>query len=123
MEDTIAGEFILALLDIQLGELTPTLCGLLGHEVKQGGMNLRTLVESAARMRQASADDSKVLVASLLGGDELNCEQHAASVRAASKEVRKERVETETAFVDELKAAAPRDVRNGTSAAARTAFG
>ena len=58
-----------------------------------------------------------------MGGKELNCEQHAVNVRAASKEMRQERVEAKIAFVDELKAAAPRDVRNGTSAAARTAFG
>ena len=73
-------------------------------------MNLRNPVESAARMRQISVDGGKVLVASLLGGEELNCEEHAVCVRSASKEARKERVEAETAFVDELKAAAPKDV-------------
>ena len=46
-----------------------------------------------------------------MGGKELNCEQHAVNVRAASKEMRQERVEAKIAFVDELKAAAPRDVR------------
>ena len=74
-------------------------------------MNLRNRVESAARMRQTSVDGSKVLVAPLLGGEELNCEQHAINVRAASKEARKEQVEVETAFVDELRATAHRDVR------------
>ena len=61
-------------------------------------------------MRQASVDGGKVLVASLLSGEELNCEEHAVCVRSASKEARKERVEAETAFVDELKTTAPRDV-------------
>ena len=51
VEDAIVGDFITALLDIQPGELTSTLCRLLGHGVKQGGMNLRSPVESAARMR------------------------------------------------------------------------
>ena len=111
VEDAIVGEFIPALLDIQPGELTPTLRRLLGHGVKQGGMNLRNPVEGAARMRQTSVDGSKILVASLLGGEELNCEQHAVSVRAASKEARKERVEAELGFVDELKTAAPKEVR------------
>ena len=46
---------------------------------------------------------------SLLGSEELNCEEHAVCVRSASKEARKERVEAETAFVDKLKATAPRD--------------
>ena len=67
-ENTIVGEFIPALLDIQLGKLTPTLHQLLGYGVKQGGMNLRNPVESATRMRQASIKGSKVLVASLLDG-------------------------------------------------------
>ena len=65
-------------------------------------MNLRNRVESAVWMRQTSVDESKVLVASLLGGEELNRKQHTINVRAASKEARKERVEAETAFVDEL---------------------
>ena len=48
---------------------------------------------------------------SLLVGKKLNCEQHAVSVRATSKETRKERMEAEIAFVYKRKAAAPRDVR------------
>ena len=38
VEDAIVGDFIPALLDIQPDELTPTLCRLLGHGVKQGGI-------------------------------------------------------------------------------------
>ena len=110
VEDAIAGNFIPAVLDIHPGKLTPTLRRLLGHGVKQGGMNLRNPVERAARMRKTSVDGGKVLVASLLCGEELNCEEHAVCVRSASKEARKERVEAETAFVDELKAAASKDV-------------
>ena len=106
----IAREFIPALLNIQPGELTPTFRRLLSHGVKQGGMNLRNPVESAARMRQISVDGGKVLVASLLGGKELNCKEHAICARSASKEARKERVEVEMAFVDKLKAAAPKDM-------------
>ena len=67
-ENTIVGEFIPALLDIQPGKLTPTLHSLLGHGVKQGGMNLRNPVGSATLMSQASVKGSKVLVASLLDG-------------------------------------------------------
>ena len=111
VEGVIVGKFIPALLDIQPGELTPTLRCLLGHRVKQGDMNLRNPVESAGWMRQVSVEGSKVLVALLLGGKELNCEQDAVSVRAASKEARKKQVEAETAYVDKLKAAAPRNVR------------
>ena len=48
-------------------------------------MNLRNPVESAARMRQTSVDRSKVLVMSLLDGEELNYEEYAVSVQAASK--------------------------------------
>ena len=77
MEDAFVGDFIPALLEIQQGELTPTLRHLLGHGVKQGGINLRNPVESAAQMRQTSVDGGKILVASLLGGE-------------ASKETRKE---------------------------------
>ena len=51
VEDAIKGDFILALLDIQSGKLTPTLRRLLGHGVKQGGMNLCNPVESTAQMR------------------------------------------------------------------------
>ena len=47
---------------------------------------------------------------SMLGGEELNCEEHAVCVRSASKEAREEQVETEIAFVDKLKATAPKDV-------------
>ena len=110
MEDAIVGDFIPILLDIQPGELTPNLRRLLGHGVKQDDMNLCNPTESTARMRQTSVDDGKLLVASLLGGEELNCEEHAVCVQSASKEARKERVEAETAFVDKLKTAAPRDV-------------
>ena len=49
-------------------------------------------------------------VASLLGGKDLNCEEHAVSVQTAGKEARKERVKAELVLVDELKAAAPNDV-------------
>ena len=110
VEDTITGDFIPALLDIQLGELAPTLRRLLGHGVKQGGMKLHNLVESAKRMRQTSVHGSKELVASLLSGKELNCEEHTVCVRSAGKEAHEERVKAETAFVDELKAAAPKGV-------------
>ena len=87
VEDAIVGDFIPALLDIQQGELTPTLRCLLGHGIKQGDMNLRMGVL-------------------LLGGKELDCKQPAVNVRDASREARKEQVEAELAFVDELKAAA-----------------
>ena len=50
VEDDIKDDFNPALLNIQLGELTLTLRRLLCHGVKQGGMNLRNPVESAARM-------------------------------------------------------------------------
>ena len=50
------GDLIPTLLDNQPAELTPTLRRLLGHGVKQGGMNLRNSVESAARMRQTSVN-------------------------------------------------------------------
>ena len=59
VEDIIVGNFIPALLDIQPGELTPTLRRLLGHGVKQGGMNLCNPVESAARMRQAPSTEAR----------------------------------------------------------------
>ena len=45
-----------------------------------------------------------------MGDEELNCEEHAICVRNASKEVPKERVEAETAFVGNLKVAAPKNV-------------
>ena len=83
VENAIKGGFIPVLLDIQPGELTPTLRRLLGHGDKQGGMNLRNPVNSAARMRQASVNDSKVLVASLLGGEEQLQAAHPISVQAA----------------------------------------
>ena len=123
VEDIIVGNFIPALLDIQQGELTPTPHCLLGHRVKQGSMNLRNPVESATLMHQTSVEGGKVLVASLLGGEDLSCEDHAVCVRNASKEARKERAEAELAFVDELKAAVPKDVQSGTGVSARTVLG
>ena len=72
---------------------------LLSHGVKQGGINFRNPVESAARMRQSSVEGSRVLVASLLSGKELNGVEHATSVRAASTAGRKERVEQEQAHI------------------------
>ena len=122
VEDAIVSNFIPALLDIQPGELIPTLRRLLGHWVKQGGMNLRSPTESAAQMRQTSVDGGKVLVASLLGSEALNCKEHAVCVRNASKEARKERVKAEMAFVDEIRLLRSRMRRSGTGASARTAL-
>ena len=61
VEEAIVGDFIPALLDIQPGEPTPTLNRLLGHGVKQGGMNLCNPEESAVRMSQTSIEGGKVL--------------------------------------------------------------
>ena len=65
VEGIVVGKFIPALLNIQPSELTPALRRLIGHGVKQGDMNLRNPMESAARMRQAFVEGSKVLVVSL----------------------------------------------------------
>ena len=111
VEDAICAELIPALLQLQKGEMNANLRRVLSHRVKQGGMNIRNPVESAPRQRESSVEGSKVLVASLLSGAELNGVEHATSVRTASAAGRKARVEQEAAHMATLKAAATRDGR------------
>ena len=66
-------------------------------------MALRDPVASAERARNCSVAAGKVLVESLVGGGRLDTIAHKQCARAASQAARKERIEEEQAFIEELK--------------------
>ena len=71
--------------------------------MKNGGMAIRDPVASAERARTCSVAASGVLVESLIGGGRLDTMAHKQCARAASQAARKERIEEEQAFIEELK--------------------
>ena len=110
VEDAIQQHFIPALLGSSLEEMVKAtkaseadLRRLLGNAVKNGGMAIRDPVASAERARRCSVEASKVLVESLVGGGRLDTIAHKQCARAASQATRKERIEEEQAFIEELK--------------------
>ena len=110
VEGAIQQHLIPALLGSSLEEAAKTLKAseadfrrLLGNAVKNGGMAIRDPVASAERARTCSVAASGVLVESLIGGGRLDTMAHKQCARAASQAARKERIEEEQAFIEELK--------------------
>ena len=111
VEDAIKTFMIPALFDLPASEMKDDFRLLLEHGVKQGGMNLRNPCKNADRLHQASEEASEVLVASLLGNDNLDSVEHKICVRLAGAKARKERVEGEQAVVKELMEGASKAVQ------------
>jgi len=84
---------------------------LLSHGVKQGGLNIRNPAAGAARLHQSSLEACESLVASLMANTPLGSEDHKQCVRKAGAKARKERVESEQAFVKELMVGASKKVK------------
>ena len=84
IEDAIEHDLILALLGCTAEQAAkPDFRTLLGHGVKQGGLNLRNRVTVAPRLRQSSVEATAVLVKSLLEGTDLDTVEHKECVKEA----------------------------------------
>jgi hypothetical protein len=75
---------------------------LLAQGVRHGGLAIRTPVETAPRLHQASTEASSLLVASLLNNTALDNEAHAGCVRHAGAAARKDRLADGTSVVEQL---------------------
>ena len=73
------------------------LCIEVSHSVKQGGLNFRNPVMSAARLHQVSSEACEMLVKSLMEGDSLNSVEHKQCNYQAGATAGNERIEEEKA--------------------------
>ena len=112
IEDAIGRDLIPALLGCTAEQAAkPDFRTLLGHGVKQGGLNLRNPVTAAPRLRQSSVEATAVLVRSLLEGAGLDTVEHMECVKEARLRNKKDRVLAEEAEVTRQMAGARGDVR------------
>ena len=91
MESALRDHFIPTLLGTD-GPINNEFCLLLAKGIKQGGLAIRNPTDADARLHQASAEATALLVSSLLENTSLDIEAHAACVREAGAMARKEQI-------------------------------
>ena len=102
IEDAIHGDLILTLLGCTVEQASKfNVLTLLGHGVKQGGINLRNpvAVAVAAWLWQSSVKATVVLMNSLLEKSGLYTVEHRECVKEVQRKNEKKRMETEKAEV------------------------
>ena len=111
VEDAIREYFLPAILQERADNIDDEFRTLLGHGVKQGGINVRNPTLTASRLFESSEAACAALVGCLLSDEALDLRAHAQCVRQASTETRKLRVEEESEFVKGLAAGAPKGLK------------
>ena len=95
VEQAIRPHPIPVLLEVPQSAATDSLCALLSHGPKAGGLDLRNPEKGADRLFQASKEASEVFVTSLMANAVLDSVHHRACMRMAVTDARKEKVDKE----------------------------
>ena len=88
IEDSLSETFFPALFGVK--EVSADLREILGQRVKHGGLGIPDSRLSVERAYNISKADSKVLVGSLLRGNDLNYVEHKACIRRSSADAQKQ---------------------------------